>query len=71
MARKTDFVDVGGAQVPLGQRLLATDAGEYPILEVRTVRVGDAPLNPVAPSVGNTAGLALDSALKPGSIPNG
>ncbi|HYE63436.1 MAG TPA: type VI secretion system accessory protein TagJ [Phycisphaerales bacterium] len=68
MARKTEFVERGGVQVPLGQRLLATDTGEYSLLEVRVVRVGDAPLNPEAAVAGaNTAGLAMDSSLKPGA----
>jgi type VI secretion system protein ImpE len=67
MARKTDFVEQAGAQVPLGQRLLATDAAEFPLLEVRSVRVGDAPLNPDAlTDAANTAAMALSSALKPG-----
>jgi type VI secretion system protein ImpE len=67
MARKTEFIEQGGFQHPVGQRLLATDAGEYPLMDVRSVRVGDGPLNPLAEQPGNTAGLALDSSLKPGA----
>jgi type VI secretion system protein ImpE len=40
LARKTEWVDEGGKQVPLGQRLLATDQAEYPILEVRDLVLG-------------------------------
>ncbi len=66
LARKTEFVEEAGSQYPIGQRLLATDSGEYPLMEVRSVRVGDGPLNPLAEQPGNTAGLAFDSSLKPG-----
>ncbi len=38
MARKTDWVDVGGdLQLGCGQRMLATDAGEYPLLDARLI----------------------------------
>jgi len=39
LGRRTDWVEVAGADFAtgLGQRMLATDAGEYPILEVREV----------------------------------
>lgn len=71
MARKTEFAEAGDSATPYGQRLLATDAGEFPILEVRRVRVGDAPLEPEAQEApGHAAGIALDSSLKPGT-PNG
>jgi type VI secretion system protein ImpE len=36
LARKTDWVDGGGA-IGLGQRLLASDAAEVPLLELRSV----------------------------------
>jgi type VI secretion system protein ImpE len=65
LARKTDFLEDNGFQYPIGQRLLATDGGEYPIMEVRSVRLGDAPLNPIAAQPGSTASLAIDSSLKP------
>ncbi len=66
LSRKTEFVERGGIEVPFGQRLLATDAGEYPILEVRSVRIGDEPLNPEAPA--NAASLAIDTTLgRPGA----
>jgi type VI secretion system protein ImpE len=67
MSRRTDFLERSGQQVPMGQRLLATDVAEYPLLEVRSVRVGDAPLNPEA-AVGNAAAIAMDSSLKPGAV---
>ena len=63
-----DTTEEDGFQYPVGQRLLATDAGEYPLLEVRSVRVGDGPLNPVAEvGAGNTAALGLDAGLRPGA----
>lgn len=38
MARRTEWQDAApGLQVGLGQRLLATDAGEYPLLDVREI----------------------------------
>ncbi len=40
MARRTDWNDVGpDMQVGSGQRLLATDAGEYPLLSVREILI--------------------------------
>jgi type VI secretion system protein ImpE len=44
LARKTDWVERGGLSIGVGQRLLATDAAETPLLEVRTII-----LNTVAP----------------------
>lgn len=38
LARKTDWVELGeGLQVGEGQRMLATDADEYPLLDVRSI----------------------------------
>jgi type VI secretion system protein ImpE len=37
LARKTNWLDKSGVQIGLGQRILATDVGEYPLLEVRTL----------------------------------
>lgn len=38
MARKTDWIEKPqGTYLGLGQRTLATDAGEYPLMEVRTI----------------------------------
>ena len=37
MARKTDWLEKAGVHTGLGQRILATDAGEYPLLQVRTL----------------------------------
>jgi type VI secretion system protein ImpE len=40
LARKTDWVMKGEVNVGLGQRILATDVSEYPLLEVRTIELG-------------------------------
>src|ERR1700719_1098302 len=37
LARKTDWLNKMGVNIGLGQRILATDAGEYPLLEVRSL----------------------------------
>jgi type VI secretion system protein ImpE len=37
LARKTEWRDHGGVHTGLGQRVLATDANEYPLLEIRTI----------------------------------
>lgn len=37
LARRTDWLDKEGIHIGLGQRILATDAGEYPLLEIRTL----------------------------------
>ncbi|MGN6740981.1 type VI secretion system accessory protein TagJ [Dyella sp.] len=38
LARRTDWLDLGDDfQVAQGQRMLATDAGEYPLLDVRSI----------------------------------
>jgi type VI secretion system protein ImpE len=39
LARKTEWAMRGEINVGLGQRLLATDASEYPLLEVRTIEL--------------------------------
>jgi type VI secretion system protein ImpE len=42
MARSTEWTEPGaGPQRGLGQRLLATDEGEYPIMDVRLIELGD------------------------------
>lgn len=40
LARSTVWEDAAGGQRGLGQRLLATDAGDHPFLEVRRLRLG-------------------------------
>lgn len=35
LARKTEWLNKAGVNIGLGQRILATDVGEYPLLEVR------------------------------------
>ena len=38
LARKTEWIDLGSdCYVGAGQRMLATDGGEYPLLDVRTI----------------------------------
>jgi type VI secretion system protein ImpE len=37
LARKTEWSNKGGVNVGLGQRILATDTGEYPLLEIRKI----------------------------------
>lgn len=39
MGRKTEFVDRGGWEGPIGQRMFATDVGEFALLETRAVRI--------------------------------
>ena len=56
LARRTDWTDCGAELFAgLGQRMLATDAGEYPIMDARTVRLEteatDAELDVAQPAV--------------------
>lgn len=44
LARRTDWEDRAGWSVGLGQRLLATDAEDTPILEVRSIVLENAPV---------------------------
>jgi len=37
MARKTEWLNKAGVHLGVGQRILATDAGEYPLLEIRKI----------------------------------
>ncbi len=54
LARKTSWEPIGeDAYRGLGQRILATDAGETPILEVRAISV-----SPEADAAGDTSGVA-------------
>jgi len=39
LARKTDWLNKAGVHIGLGQRILATDAGEYPLLEIRNIEL--------------------------------
>lgn len=39
--RRTEFVRDGGRERPIGQRMFATDAGEFALLDTRTVKIGD------------------------------
>ncbi len=42
LGRKTEWLERGaGFSVPVGQRLLATNEGEYPMLEVRALTLGE------------------------------
>jgi type VI secretion system protein ImpE len=37
LSRKTEWSNRGGVNIGLGQRILATDASEYPLLEIRNI----------------------------------
>src|ERR1700720_2379284 len=39
LARKTEWSNKGGVNLGLGQRILATDAAEYPLLEIRKLEL--------------------------------
>ncbi|KWB51770.1 virulence protein SciE type [Burkholderia ubonensis] len=39
LARLTEWVERGGEAWPVGQRIFATDANEYPLLDVRTIEL--------------------------------
>jgi type VI secretion system protein ImpE len=72
LGRKTDFISTAAGEVPVGQRMLATDAGEFALLEVRSARLGEGELDPLggAPEPGG-ASLSFDPSLKPGGGKNG
>jgi type VI secretion system protein ImpE len=65
MARKTEFIEENEFQYPVGQRLLATDVGEFGLLDICSVRLGSGDLDPLG-DAGNRASVGLDSALNPG-----
>ncbi len=46
LGRRTEWQEVAGATVGMGQRMLATDAGEFALLDIRQIvlQVADAPL---------------------------
>jgi type VI secretion system protein ImpE len=55
LARRTDWIDLGeGVFAGTGQRLLATDAGEYPLLEVRHIWFDDSQESKTAESPGGS-----------------
>jgi type VI secretion system protein ImpE len=39
LSHKTEWSNRGGVNIGLGQRILATDAGEYPLLEIRNIEL--------------------------------
>jgi type VI secretion system protein ImpE len=42
LARRTEWVEQGDdAHLGIGQRLLATDAGEFPLMDVRSIELGE------------------------------
>lgn len=43
LARRTEWVEVETMHHGLGQRMLATDAGEYPLMDVRWIHLDSAP----------------------------
>ena len=57
LARKTEWMSPeGGIYLGLGQRMLATDAGEYPLLEVREVTLDTVAGPSSAPGAGAASG---------------
>jgi type VI secretion system protein ImpE len=44
LGRKTEWLDKAGVHLGAGQRILATDAGEYPLLEIRTIEITNSDL---------------------------
>jgi type VI secretion system protein ImpE len=50
LSRKTDWADKGGISLGIGQRVLATDASEVPLLEVRKLELQTAVATPAAES---------------------
>jgi type VI secretion system protein ImpE len=65
MGRKTEFIDDEGFDRPVGQRLLATDIGEFGLLDVRSIRLGEGELNPEGGAPGGTGAIAMDPSMKP------
>lgn len=47
LARRTEWLEQDGDYLGLGQRLLVTDAGEYPLLDIRRIEFDTAPAEPV------------------------
>jgi type VI secretion system protein ImpE len=66
LGRRTEFIDDGGFERPVGQRLLATNIGEFGLLEVRSIRLGEGELNPEGGTPGHGGGVGFDSSMKPG-----
>lgn len=49
LARRTEWLEPApGTYLGLGQRLLATDAGEYPLMDVRTIELDAQPVDATA-----------------------
>jgi len=66
LARKTDFIDKpSGSCFGLGQRMLATDAGEFPLLQVRRIVLNNAP---TAPDGRQLAGDTIEGKLVGGDV---
>lgn len=64
LARKTEWVDDGaGGSIGLGQRMLVTSASDYPLLNVRMLRLGP----PLTDEEQQT--MALEKMAKSGGIP--
>lgn len=57
LGRRTEFTDRGGWEGPIGQRLIATDAGEFGLMDIRAVRLGPQD-GGEAPADGPAAGAA-------------
>jgi len=75
LARKTDWVErAGGLFVGLGQRMLATDQGEYSLLEVRKIVLNnamEAPAEETGPAVDASVNLAASAGNRPAGPPPG
>ncbi|MCA9757586.1 MAG: tetratricopeptide repeat protein [Candidatus Eisenbacteria bacterium] len=57
LGRKTDWAEVpGGAYHGIGQRMLATDAGEYPLLELRMITLDTLEVGVELPEAGAESG---------------
>src|SRR5262249_35927392 len=65
LARKTDWHEAApGLHVGMGQRMLATDAGEYPLMEIRKIAF-DEPSTAPEPAHGSTDPSRAAAALAP------
>jgi type VI secretion system protein ImpE len=48
LSHKTEWIEQAeDVYIGLGQRMLATDEGEYPLLDARLLRLGEAAAEPV------------------------
>lgn len=53
LARRTEWIERSpDSHFGLGQRVLATDSGEFPVMDVRSIQLRSQPVEPAAPGVG-------------------